>query len=263
MNPNPVITAPPNISYNISQFEAKYEINPKFTASLTKLAAYDSVLILDDSGSMRDLADPDVNSQLTRWDELKQATAIIIEAHATVGTTCDIYFINRGACRNISTWEQVAGLFVEPPHGGTNLVNVLNLMTQDHIGSDMGKSLIVHILTDGHPTNAAGQEDFVGLRNWLTNRSFPKKTFYSILLCTDDEEIEKAYRRLEYNPGVTDGVPGVDVSEDYRGEMRDIRRTRGRSYRFSFGDYIVKTIVGTIDPSVHQIDLPQGCCTIN
>lgn len=266
MNPNPVSASAPvqgNLATNISIFENKYEINPKFTQSLSKLAMYDSVLILDDSGSMNDLADPDVNSQTTRWEELKKSTSIIIEAHAVAGTAVDIYFINRGSCRGVISYEQVAPLFDTPPQGGTNLVDVLNIMANDHIGVDMGKSLIVHILTDGHPTNSMGQEDFPGLSNWLTNRSFPKKTFYSIILCTDDEEIEKAYRKLEYNNSYGTGIIGVDVTEDYRGETRDLRRLRGRSYRFSYGDYIVKTVVGTIDPSVHQIDLPDGCCSIN
>lgn len=56
------------------------------------------------------------------------------------------------------------------------------------------------------------------------------------------------------------GILGVDVSEDYRGETRDVKRTRGRNYRFTFGDYLVKILVGTIDPTVHDIDLPDSLC---
>ena len=63
---------------------------------------------------------------------------------------------------------------------------------------------------------------------------------------------------------VAAGVPGVDVTEDYRGEARDVRRYRGSSYRFTFADYIVKTVVGSFDPAVHLVDLPAGnsCCVI-
>lgn len=265
--PNPILgqtelTPQNSPDINLIQFQNKYEVNPKYLQSMSKLAAYDTVLICDDSGSMRDLADPDISSQFTRWDELKKSVSIIIEAHAVVGTTCDIYFINRGSCRGISSYDQVAHIFAQPPHGGTNIVNVLNMMANDHIGADMGKSLIVHILTDGHPTNAYGQEDIAGLTSWLRNRKFINKTFYSIILCTDDEEIEKSYRVLEYNPRYNRGVQGVDVTEDYRGETRDVKRARGQSYRFTFGDYIVKTVIGAIDPSVHLIDLPEPCCII-
>lgn len=100
------------------------------------------------------------------------------------------------------------------------------------------------------------------MANWLRNRPLPAKFPISIVLCTDDEVIERSYRSLEYNPRnlVNTGILGVDVSEDYRGECRDVQRTRGRSYRFSFGDYIVKVLVGSIDPSVHNIDLPDGLC---
>ena len=48
-------------SYNvetISDFVAKYEINPKYIPSLSKLAQYSTVIICDDSGSMEDVADP-------------------------------------------------------------------------------------------------------------------------------------------------------------------------------------------------------------
>ena len=107
------------------------------------------------------------------------------------------------------------------------------------------------------------------------------KVKVSIVLCTDDEEIENIYRPLEYDPGMNVGIPGVDVTEDYRGELRDVRRLRGRQYRFTFGDYIgelmyfifecsvgislftnclcreVKTLVGAVDPTVHLIDLPE------
>ena len=54
----------------VAQFQTKYEINPKFVQSLSKLVAYDSVLICDDSGSMRDLADSDMPSDGSSWMQL-------------------------------------------------------------------------------------------------------------------------------------------------------------------------------------------------
>jgi hypothetical protein len=98
------------------------------------------------------------------------------------------------------------------------------------------------------------------------------KVNISIVLCTDDEQVERGYRRMEVNPRKNkfgfsgSGIPGVDVTDDYRGELRDIQRTRGRSYRFTYGDYIVKVLIGSIDPNVHTIDLPEStccCCVIS
>lgn len=151
----------------------------------------------------------------------------MIEAHAIMNIPMDIYLINRGIYRGVSTFDQLSNVFAAQPSGRTNLVAVLDKMAQDHIGTDMGKSLVVHILTDGHPTNTVGTEDMDGFSRWLRNRNCMTKTFFSIILCTDDEEIERAYRPLEYNPGWNRGIPGVDVTEDYRGELRDVRRTRG------------------------------------
>jgi hypothetical protein len=46
------------------------------------------------------------------------------------------------------------------------------------------------------------------------------------------------YRLLESRRST--GIPGVDVTANYRGELKLIRGSRGRRYRFTFGDYIVK-----------------------
>jgi len=263
----PYATTPPDYSAKLLQFRNRYEINPKYAAMLDKIVNYSSVIICDDSGSMNEIADPDTASRLTRWEELIQAVEIIVEAHAVFDIACDIYFINRGYVRNVRTFSQVQPYLIEKPHGGTNLLNVLNIVRQNHVGVDMGKPLILHIFTDGHPTNAYGQEDIQSVANWFRNRPLPAKFPVSIVLCTDDEEIERSYRSMEYNPRTisNQGILGVDVTEDYRGEARDVWRTRGRSYRFSFGDYIVKILVGSIDRRVHDIDLPDGlnsCCVI-
>ena len=248
------------------RFFSKYEINRKFVPFLNKLSQYRTVLLCDDSGSMDDIADKDSTSNLTRWEELKNDVKIILEAHNVYGTACDIYFINRANSQgflNISSWDQISHAFLEPPAGRTNIVNTLISIWRDYTGTDMGKNLICHILTDGHPTNNAGQEDISGLDRWLRNRSNIEKTFISIVLCTDDQDIERAYRKMEFIPGRNRGIQNVDVSEDYRGECRDVRETRGRQYPFSRGDYIVKILCGSFDPSIHTIDLPQGCCTLS
>jgi len=258
--------AAPDYSAALENFRLKYEINPKYAAMLQKIANYQSVIIADDSGSMNDIAEPDTDSSVTRWQELKQTLQIIVEAHAVFDLSCDIYFINRGFVRNVRQFSEVQPYLVENPHGGTNTLNILNMISANYVGVDMGKPLILHILTDGHPTNVNGQEDMNGVAVWLRNRPMPKKFPVSIILCTDDEGVERAYRALEFNPksSSSTAIPGVDVSADYRGEAREVRETRGRGYRFSFGDYIVKFLVGSIDPTIHDIDLvDSGCCVIN
>lgn len=137
-------------------FRNKYEINPKYATMLQKITNFTSIIVADDSGSMNELADPDVGHSLTRWDELKKSLEIIIEAHSVFNISCDVYFINRGFVRNVQVYSQLQPFLVPPPQGGTNLMNILNMIQRDHIGADMGKPLIIHILTDGHPTDGNG-----------------------------------------------------------------------------------------------------------
>ena len=69
---------------------------------------------------------------------------------------------------------------------------------QDHMSADqLTKPLVIHIFTDGHPTNQGGYEDMNGLVQWLRTRPNIARTFISICLCTDEEDIDRMYRQLE------------------------------------------------------------------
>ena len=43
-------------------------------------------------------------------------------------------------------------------------------------------------------------------------------------------------------------MPNLDVMDDYRSERTEIQRNRGPTFPFSFGDYIVKALLGSMDP---------------
>jgi len=245
---------------NADASRAKYEINPKYLPCLARIPMYESVLICDDSGSMREVADKDTMSPVTRWEELKQIVQIVVEAHVAFKTKCHLYFINRGYARDVSSWDQVKGLFVELPGGGTNLLPVLELVKQHNVGPDFNPP-VLHIFTDGHPTDYHGNENITAVQNWFSVEQFNKRAFYSIVLCTDDEIVERDYRKLERYVRKNEKI-GIDVTMDYRGEMLDVQETRGKSFRFTFGDYVAKVLCGAIDPTVHNIDLPQCSCII-
>jgi len=88
-------------------------------------------MICDDSGSMNNLADPDVDRVLTRWEELKQLTRITIDALNSLDTSVDIYFLNRGSYSNVCSFDQVASAFFTPPSGFTNTVKILNIIARN------------------------------------------------------------------------------------------------------------------------------------
>ena len=236
-----------------------------YLPSLRRLIDYDVIIVCDDSGSMAMQADDD-DPNLTRWAELKQSVRILLGITEAMGKAVDVYFINRGAFRQVRSWNQIANQFNPPPAGFTDTVSVLNRAWYDRSQSGLAeRPVVVHIFTDGHPTDAYGNENLQSFAYWLRMRQNLQRSFFAILLCTDNEEVCNAYRPLEYRVqgqygwiGATCGIPGVDVTEDYRGERRDVLALRGPSYSFTFGDYIVKCLVGVIDPQIHIIDMPPG-----
>ena len=117
------------------------------------------MVVVDDSGSMQYPADPDVYPSLSRWEELKKTLKIVVEAHELLGISMDFYFLNRGAYFHIQNWGQIQNMFMAGPSGGTNIVRSLDQIYRDRVNVDMSRSLIVHIFTDGHPTDAYGNEN--------------------------------------------------------------------------------------------------------
>jgi len=236
-----------------------------YLPSLRRLVAYDVAIICDDSGSMNLPADSD-NPNLSRWAELKQSVQILLRITEAMGKTVDVYFLNRGCFYGIVSWSQIAGQFDPRPGGYTNTVAILQLVWMHRQQNQVAeRPFVLHLFTDGHPTDENGNENMQTFARWMSTRQFMQNTFIAILLCTDDEEVDAAYRPLEYRVrgqygwiGATCGVPGVDVTEDYRGEKRDVLALRGQNYSFTFGDFIAKALVGVIDPMVHIIDMPTG-----
>ena len=46
----------------------------------------------------------------------------------------------------------------------------------------------------------------------------------------------------------------VDVTDDYLTEKKQIQHAHGRHFNFSYGDYIVKLLAGSIDPVLDGLD---------
>lgn len=252
----------PETTDSILQFMRDNEISTKYLKLIEERSKYGSVLVLDDSSSMNELADKNGSYTLTRWDELRQMTKIIIEAHISMKQSCDIYFINRGHKRHVSSWEMIASYFISPPTGHTHLVGVLESIFQ-HQEEDPSLSkqpVIVHILTDGHPTNPQNQEDTNTFIACVLQQQQKHPQFYhfSIILCINDILLKSIYQNMKT-------IENIDVIEVYRSELQIIRRIHGKHYPFTIGDYIMKILTSTIDRSLHNVDNDQiGCqCSLS
>lgn len=170
-----------------------------------------------------------------------------------------MYFLNRPMARGVSSPDELVPYMVSRPNGYTPLARVLGTVLSNNSPQFLGeKKLLVIIVTDGEPTDDGGRSDIPGFKQCLQMRS--NKTYTTIVSCTDEDDT------MTYLNNWDRTIPRLDVVDDYRSEKEEILRANGRNYRFSFGDYVVKSLIGSIDPSLDNVDEVQHqsseCCTI-
>jgi len=214
---------------------------------LRKLRDFEIVIVCDDSGSMMTQVD---GTQRTRWDELCSIVKLIIEIGVIFDSNgVDIYFLNRDSFHNVKDPKVVEQIFKMPPSGYTPLVPVLNRIFESSLslrGRD--KKLLVFVATDGVPTNDNGDPNLDELEHTMREKRRMETTYVSFLLCTDDQACVASFNEWDRT------MLNVDVTDDFDTERKKIRRYRGHDYQFSRGDYVVKALVGAIDPEIDALD---------
>ncbi|CAF4170200.1 unnamed protein product [Adineta steineri] len=212
-----------------------------FASALPDLYGYEIVFICDDSGSMNtelsDVSGP-YTKPPTRWDELKQTVSVVITlANIFDRNGVDIYFLNRKPVFNVRNSEELISIFARPPE-------------EYHKKKEIEEGrLLILLATDGEPTDDYGNVKIDELRQILKKeRKPPKRVPVSIIACTDDKA------SMLYLNNWDEEIPNLDVVDDYKSEKKEIRERKGRTYAFSFGDYIVKILLGGIDRSIDLLD---------
>lgn len=239
----------------------KHEISNDFSNRLQVLQGFKVVFVFDDSGSMNTaLQDSPLNTsdtlfRATRWDELQWFASISIEI-ATVfdSNGSDVYFLNRkpSPIKNVKNSSELSPYFGQKPNGFTPLAKCLQNVLADNTAITLNeKSLLIIIATDGEPTDSSGKADIPQFKRILQSRS--SNVYTTVVVCTDDEESVKYLNKWDRK------LPNLDVVDDYRNERNEIRKAKGSSYPFSFGDYVVKSLIGSIDPELDRLD-ESFCC---
>ena len=138
--------------------------------------------------------------------------------------------------------------FRNKPQGRTPLPRVLNQVLDDISPSIQltEQKLLIIIATDGEPTDDQGRTAITQFKKALQRRT--NKMYTTILVCTDDDE------SVDYLNRWDNELPRLDVVDDFRSEKRQILNAQGQSFRFSFGDYVVKCLVGSVDPELDKLD---------
>lgn len=131
--------------------------------------------------------------------------------------------------------------------GFTPLTSTLKSILDEY--SDLvnsGRKLLTIIVTDGEPTDPKGNSDIKGFRKCLKSR--PSNVYTNIVACTDQDDSIRYLNRIDRN------VSHVDVLDDYRSEKEEVRKARGRRFQFTYGDYVCKALIGSIDRKIDRTD---------
>jgi hypothetical protein len=228
----------------------KYEIQKEMAKRLRKLQDYEIVIVCDDFGSMKATVN---GTQHTRWNELCSIVKIIIEIGVVFDSNgLDIYFLNRKSFRNVKDPIQVDRAFAPAPSGYTPLVPVLKRIFESQL-ADRGrdKNLLVFIATDGEPTDGSGTSTVSELERLMREKRQADTTYVSFLVCTDDPPC------VDYLNQWDQTMANVDVTNDFHTEREKFRHYRGQNCRFTYGDYVVKALIGAIDQQIDIMNEPQ------
>lgn len=249
----------------------KFEINPEFAIKLRQLEGYEIIIICDDSGSMGTMVTnpsvKDFKNLQSRWEELKQTVKIIIEIASCLDTNgVDLYFLNRNGKKNVSDVRDIDICFANEPQGYTPIVPVLSKILNGLGSITNEKKVLIIIATDGEPSTANGMtsdgniSEKTKLYNLLNSRDPIDKIYVSILACTDDDSV------INYLQDWDTKIKNLDVVDDYNTVKNNVIKKYSNKKSFSFGDYVVKTLLGSIDKYFDEIDeisTNDKCCLIS
>lgn len=244
---------------NLKRVAMKYELAGGAILKLRKLERYDIVVIADDSSSMNSPAhDPSADNPFqaipSRWEELKKRVMEIVEIATCLDQDgIDLYFLNRPPVYNVHDNDTAMACFAEPPRGYTPLTQCYQRVLDEKLASAEASVLVV-LATDGEPNamdpNGTWRRDSQRFRQLLQTRGGyrPAKCPTAIMACTDSEAEVGWLNELD------DSIQNLDVIDDYRSEREEVLRVQGRRFPFTAGDYVVKTLLGAIDPLYDNLD---------
>jgi hypothetical protein len=240
----------------------QYEISDSSARKIRQIEGMEIVLIIDDSGSMNTPCNPGSSTvkSITRWDEVKNIVGQIVDIASVMDKDgVDLYFLNRATVKNVSDAHQVSYLFNNVPTGSTPMCQVIRKVLQEKQAEIVEKRLLLIIFTDGEPdycdSGEKGTETFYKILNSERN---PQKNIYTtIVACTDDENVMTFLNKCDKK------LTNVDVVDDYASESAEISKAQGSKYKFTYGDYIVKILIGSVDPEFDNLDEVKSCCIIS
>jgi hypothetical protein len=232
-----------------------YEISGLFANHLRQLFQYKVVLVCDDSSSMKNMT----NYGERRWDELCRFVQTVFSVTECIeNSPLDVYFLNRASILGVQQLAQIHAAFVNPPSGWTPLVPVLRTALAQPYCPSYTRGRIFIICTDGEPTDEYNRGNTRQLYQ-LLEQGRRANDYVTFLACTDDDNSIDYLNRWDVQ------LKRCDVVDDFTNERREILWAQGRNFAFSYGDYVVKTLMGSAIPALDKLDeVVYDCrCTIS
>mmetsp|Transcript_1321 Transcript_1321/g.2839 ORF Transcript_1321/g.2839 Transcript_1321/m.2839 type:complete len:285 (+) Transcript_1321:70-924(+) len=243
------VLAPPSseMMHKLQSVLDRFEISIAEANDLVILEDYEIVVIADDSGSMRNPAQPPHMRTVgtpfkTRWDELKETVSEIVEIASCFNPAgIDVHFLNRPSVPQVKHAgdSRFQAAFASQPSGRTPLTETLQRVASQTCTE---RGVLLFILTDGEPNG--GKHPFSRTLRSLVSTS---KLRVQIMACTADDD------EIEWLNDLDCELKEVDVTDDYYAERAEVLRT-GLAKRFTRGDWCMKAMLGPVSQKFDQWD---------
>ena len=76
------------------------------------------------------------------------------------------------------------------------------------------------------------------------------------MACSDQENDVGYLNKLDRK------IPNIDTLDDYNSELLEVRKAQGKKFKYSFGDHVVRLLLGPICPELDKLDEKKQCCNI-
>eukprot|EP00656_Telonema_subtile_P055320 TRINITY_DN8518_c0_g1_i2.p1 TRINITY_DN8518_c0_g1~~TRINITY_DN8518_c0_g1_i2.p1 ORF type:complete len:421 (-),score=96.08 TRINITY_DN8518_c0_g1_i2:208-1470(-) len=238
------------------------ELTDEQACDLMELSGREIVVLADDSDAMNAPCAVEGVHGSTRWEQLQESLVALLNmllcANPTKGFELRFLNSNGGSGTRIrNTAELETAWTWAKPKGNANLLGAFKRVLWKKAGEERKKSdkrkaacrgswrrhvlealtprgahsdeWILIVMTQGEPADGS----IVQLGERFASK--PEGVFVNVMLCTDEEEVVRAYE------GGIDDIKNVDVLDDFRSEKRQVEE---QGNTLSYNQYLIKCLLG-------------------
>jgi len=230
----------------------KYECPIGLANKLMALTQFETLeFMVDDSGSMSLISDT-VDTQKrpqTRWREAQSRLKSMTEILAYVPfNQIQVCFLNRQERLTLSrngrdpktflndAWRQMDQIFSRGPTGSTPVLERM----RESFARGTGKNVARYLFCDGLPNGGnSAKAEIVKL---LFNRQNPEGNPMTFLSCSNEDA------QVEWMKDAEEMVSYCAEFDDFDDEAKEVYRDQGAALPFSFGFYLICSLVAAMNP---------------